>query len=356
MVREIAGWLVLGIGSTGAGLLAQGVGIPAAWLVGPLVVAMVYALTRRGPPQNVPPLSRMVAQAIIGIALAASFRPAALPTIIANWPAVTLAVAGTLLFSLLGGLALSRISGLEPKTAAIGTLPGAAVGMMTISDYLGADTRLVALIQYSRVVLVVLSATLISRFFTTAGGFAGGDASAIVSPSTSLTESGPIYGATAVVALIGAWGGRRLRVPAGTLIGPLIFGVVLKELEVLNVALPFGLSQIAYAVIGIYVGLLFDSASVRRAGGLLPAVLASTVGLMAACTGLGWILSALTGTDMLTAYLATTPGGLSSVAVIAIESGADPSLAVAVQILRVFAVILVAPLLTRRWLRSNCNA
>jgi uncharacterized membrane protein AbrB (regulator of aidB expression) len=62
---------------------------------------------------------------------------------------------------------------------------------------------------------------------------------------------------------------------------------------------------------------------------------------------LGWALSVLTKSGILTGYLATTPGGLSSIAVIALESGADPSLAIAVQMMRVFAVLIVTPLLSR---------
>ncbi len=104
---------------------------------------------------------------------------------------------------------------------------------------------------------------------------------------------------------------------------------------------------LAYALIGAYAGLLFDRASVRRAGRLLPLMLASTLILMASCDGLGWALAAFTGTDPLTAYLATTPGGIDSVAIVAAGSGADASLVLAVQMLRLFAVVLAGALLGR---------
>ncbi len=70
---------------------------------------------------------------------------------------------------------------------------------------------------------------------------------------------------------------------------------------------------------------------------------------MAACATLGWLLVVLAGADPLTAYLATTPGGIDSVAITAIDSGADSSLVLALQMLRLFAVLLTAPLLAR-WL------
>ncbi len=58
-----------------------------------------------------------------------------------------------------------------------------------------------------------------------------------------------------------------------------------------HLAWPQGVPQAAYLVLGLWGGLLFDGASVRRAGKLLPVVLASTVGLVLACAALGWVLA-----------------------------------------------------------------
>jgi membrane AbrB-like protein len=157
------------------------------------------------------------------------------------------------------------------------------------------------------------------------------------------------YGLTALVATAGAWAGTRLRLPAGALIGPLVLGVALEELGVMHLAWPPGVPQAAFLILGVYVGLLFDRASIKRAGRLFPVVLASAVGVTGACAGLGWALTAITPIDGLTAYLATTPGGIDSVAVIALDSNADAPLVLAVQMLRLFAVILAGSLLGRWW-------
>ena len=52
-------------------------------------------------------------------------------------------------------------------------------------------------------------------------------------------------------------------------------------------------------------------------------MLASILALMAFCAGIGWILTRLLGVDMLTAYLATSPGGADSIAIIAASTGVD---------------------------------
>jgi membrane AbrB-like protein len=126
------------------------------------------------------------------------------------------------------------------------------------------------------------------------------------------------YALTALVAGLGAWAGTRIRLPAGALLGPLILGILLEELGVMHLAWPPGVPQLAYLVLGLWVGLLFDGDSIKRAGRLLPVVLLSAIGLVAACATLGWALSTLTGIDPITAFLATTPGGIDSVSIVAL--------------------------------------
>ena len=345
--RAVVGWILLGVGSALAGLLAQVVGLPAAWLVGPMLVAVVVALAWPKHP-TVPRWGRIAALAVVGGVLAATFTPSVLPLIAANWFSISLVVGGTLVLSLASGCVFARVTRVDGKTAALGTLPGAASGMVAMSGPLGADPRLVALMQYMRVLVVVLSAALVARF-ASGGGTppVSGQGLQTTHEATLVHATWLAYFLTALVAGIGTWAGTRLRLPAGALMGPLIFGVALEEMGILHLAWPPGVPEVAYLIIGLYVGLLFDRDSVRRAGRLLPFVLCSTVGLVAACAGLGWALAALTPIDGLTAYLATTPGGIDSVAIMALGSGASAPLVLAVQMLRLFAVVLVGSLVGR---------
>jgi membrane AbrB-like protein len=337
--------MVLGVGSSLAGLLAQSTGLPAGWLVGPMLVALAVALAWKEHP-TVPRWGRTASLAVVGGILAATFRPSVLPLVAGHWLPVTLVVGGTLFLSLGAGLLLSGLVRIDRKTAALGALPGAASGMLAMSDPLGADARLVALMQYTRVVVVVVTATLAGRLV------AGASPQTISAQGLQPDQGGvdllvqgtiPTYAVTVLVAVLGALAGTRLRLPAGALLGPLILGVALAELGVVHLAWPPGVPQVAYLVLGLWVGLLFDGASVKRAGRLFPFVLASAVGLVLACAVLGWALAALTGIDGMTAYLATTPGGIDSVA------GADAPLVLAVQMLRLLAVVFAGSLLGRWW-------
>jgi membrane AbrB-like protein len=348
-----AGWLALGAGSALAGYLAQRAGLPAGWLVGPMLVALAVALIWEKHPA-VPRWGRIAALAVVGGVLASTFRPSVLPLISRHWLPVALVVCGTLVLSLGAGLLLTALVRLDRKTAALGTLPGAASGMLAMSDPLGADARLVALMQYTRVVVVVVAATLVGRFGLVVGeGFMPDPGQGLQSASGSteflVQNEVTTYALTALVAGLGAWAGTRFRLPAGALLGPLVLGILLEELGVVHFAWPQGVPQAAYLALGLWVGLLFDGDSIKRAGRLLPVVLILAIGLVVACAALGWALSTLTGIDPITAYLATTPGGIDSVAIVALGSGADAPLVLAIQMLRLLAVIAAGSFLGWLW-------
>lgn len=68
---------------------------------------------------------------------------------------------------------------------------------------------------------------------------------------------------------------------------------------------------------------------------------------------MGLVLSAVTGVDRLTTYLATTPGGLYAVLATAADSGCDVTYVLAVQVIRVFVMLLAIPLLARMLTRRT---
>ena len=87
--------------------------------------------------------------------------------------------------------------------------------------------------------------------------------------------------------------------------------------------------------------------TVRYVLRVLPQLLAATAVLVLLCCGSAALLVATLHVDALTAYLATTPGGLDSVTVIALSSGANAPLVLAIQALRLFVVLLTAPWLAK---------
>ncbi len=218
---------------------------------------------------------------------------------------------------------------------------GGASGIVAMAHELGADDRLVAFMQYLRVLVVVLATPLIA---TLAFGVDGAGSA----PEPDLLAEPSAWLIIAAIAPVGILAGRAVRLPAGTLLGPLILAGVLALTGPLDdVEVPGLLQEAAFIAIGLQVGLRFTPEAVREVGRLLLPVLAAIAGLMVICFGLAGVLTATTDVTLLDAYLATTPGGLYAVLAAAFGAGADTTFILAVQTLRLLVMVLIAPLLVR---------
>jgi len=139
---------------------------------------------------------------------------------------------------------------------------------------------------------------------------------------------------------------RLLRIPAGVLIGPLLLGA-LAAAAGLPATPPAALQQGVFAAVGLGVGLRFDRAAVRRIRGALRPILLALAAVLLRCGGLGLLLAGPLGVDPLSAYLATTPGGLSAVLATARSTGADLTLVFGLQSIRLLLTVAAAPLAAR---------
>jgi membrane AbrB-like protein len=116
----------------------------------------------------------------------------------------------------------------------------------------------------------------------------------------------------------------------------------------LQIDLPRWLLAAAYACLGWHIGLGFRREALIHAGRAMPVVIVAALTLMGFCAALAQCLVKFTGTDALTAYLATSPGGLDSIAIIAGSTPqVDMPFVLALQSVRLLFVIGLAPLITR---------
>jgi membrane AbrB-like protein len=99
--------------------------------------------------------------------------------------------------------------------------------------------------------------------------------------------------------------------------------------------------------LGWSIGLGFTREILMHASRALPQVLLANLFLIGACAGLAFALVRVAGIDPLTAYLATSPGGMDSVAIIGAASKVDLSFVMALQTLRLVIVLIVGPPLAR---------
>lgn len=312
-------WLVAAPLSVALGLLFSFLGVPAAWiLAGILGAGSVALVTEEDLPVNEHLFT--FARGTVGVF-------AALPLVGMNplpylLPGV---VAGAVVIGMgfVGGLILAN-HGVSRETGVLSLLPGGASLMPAIARDVGADIRYVSLSQYLRLLIVSLTLPLVASQFT----------------SVTRTELDPYWWMWLLVpALIvgGVFAGKLLKFPNPSVFGPMALTVLVGVLVDVTIVPPRLLSIVGFLAIGWMCGGGLNVPALRRFSRLLPATLAYIAGLMLACAGMGWLMAKWLGLSFYEGYLATSPGALETVLVLA----TSPAV-VALQVIRLIMVILFA--------------
>lgn len=320
------------------------VGLPAALLLGPMLAAIAVAVL--GFEVRVPRSGFVAAQGVIGCLIARGIPGSMVSTLSAHWAVFIVGVlAVTVLANALGWL-LARWEVFPGDTAVWGSAPGAASAMMIMAEAHGADVRLVAFMQYLRVVCVSVAASVVAHWWIGRSGGAIWPQPAAHAILLAPAHWGA-FAATLLVAFAGAALGARLRLPAGGLLLPMIAGILLQEAGDVRIELPPLLLAAAYAFVGWTIGSRFNRQVLAITLRSLPKVLASIFALIALCGVLAAALVRWAHVDPLTAYLATSPGGADSVAIIAASTPVDVPFVLTMQVLRMLFVMSTGPAIAR---------
>jgi len=288
-------WLVLLLFSALLGAILHALHFPAGVLLGCMVTAILISV--QWGRMDLPKPFFMLAQAVLGCLMAQSMRPPALTKVLADWPLflginlLVISAAGLL------GWLLVRRKVLPGTTALWGIAPGAASAMVLMAESHGADMRLVAFMQYTRVVLVTAVAARVAHLAMTV------TATPVTLPMPDqTTELQHLHhlGATLLLILAAALAAQRWKIPAGGLVLALLCGTALQALGVLVIELPPALLVLAFAVIGWSVGLRFTHEILLHAWQALPMMLAAIAALMELGLVLALLLVTLAGVTPLT--------------------------------------------------------
>jgi membrane AbrB-like protein len=335
-------WAAIVLAAVAAALTMQAVAMPAAWMIGPLVVGIAFACA--GVQKRIRRSLFVASQAVIGCVFAQAFTPLVLRSLAGHFPVMIAIVCLTVAVSFFCGWLLSRISTLAPLTAAFGSTPGNAAAMVAMCADYGADPRIVAFMQYIRVIFVVMTASLVARFVFHDTATGNPLLAHAMTASLGSLES---YAETIAIAVGGVVVARKIRAPSPNIIGPMTLGATLTAFGAVHILTPIWVLDAAYLCIGLSIGLLFTVGALKYAFGILPQIVATTVTLILACALLAAALAKFAHLDMFTAYLATSPGGLDSVAIIALTGGGDVPIVLSLQVVRLFVVALAGPPLAR---------
>ena len=333
-------WIVLVTLSAALAALLLWLHAPAALMLGPLLAAIAFSACNGK--VAVPLAPFVVAQGVVGVMIGKMVPLSILGDIANHWLLFGVGVLAVIAISTFIGWLMTRLQLLPGTTALWGTSPGAASVMTIMSESYGADMRLVAFMQYLRIVLVAGIAALVARLFGVTPQHHVAAEMVWFPPVNWLAFAG-----TMALAVLGPQLARWINMPAGAFLVPMVGAILLSHFGLMTIELPPWFLAACYAFIGWNVGLRFTRGLLVHALRLLPQIMACVLAMIALCGLVAALLVVGTGIDPLTAYLATSPGGSDSIAIITASTDADVSFVMAMQTVRLVAVLFLGPLLTR---------
>ncbi|MYT32989.1 AbrB family transcriptional regulator [Streptomyces sp. MspMP-M5] len=349
--------VAISVGILAVSAALEPLGAPAPQLLLGLLVGAVIAL--RGKQQR--RMSKSVdhsVQALIGVMIGAFLQISVLRDVAGAMLPLTMLTLVTTALSVGIAVMVARTGHMDRLTATLGMIAGGSAAVTSCAKDMGADSRVVAFMQYTRVAVISAAAPLVALLIAepavggeTADGGAGG-----AGWSWALVPRGDQLAGisiTLVLASVGMRLARRIGLPSAALLGPMLLSALVTALGLTHGYSPAGLfKQMLLVLVGLEVGLRFDRETVHAVKRMIPLVLGAIVLLSGVIGGIAVGLAPALGVSRADAYLATTPGGINAVLASASTSDAHLGLISSVQTLRLFLMVLLLPLL-QRWLSRS---
>ncbi|KNG95310.1 AbrB family transcriptional regulator [Pseudaestuariivita atlantica] len=329
------------------GAVASLLPVPLPWMTGALVATALLArfgATTLPPDFKFPQALRDCAVAAIGVTIGAQVTP----ELLSQLPSLALTTAALLPFVLLllagNYLIFRRLGDYPPPLAYYAGAPGGLIEAITLGEAAGADPQRLIAQQFLRLILVLIAIPAILSVWL--GVPVGSAAGLGFGTGTAATLSD--LAAFAVLAALGLWLRRVLKIPAGQITGPLLVSALAAVTILPGLTTATWLLNLAQVGVGASLGLQFlgiDGPALRRAVGLavVSCTFMTAVGITLALT-----LAPLSPLDPLALIAAYAPGGVTEMSLVALTLGAAPAAVTLHHLLRIVLTVLILPPLARR--------
>ncbi|MBD21232.1 MAG: hypothetical protein CMM37_09365 [Rhodospirillaceae bacterium] len=280
---------------------------PIPWMVGPMIA--VATLNLLGIRAFAIPYGRQVGQVILGSAIGIYFTPPVLAALAANSIAIFITTISAFAIGGLGALVMSKVSGVDGKSAFFASIPGGSMAMANLADKYGATMPPVAVAHSLRVSILVI----VIPFGITYGGIPVEPTA--YRPDFSLDYS--ILIPWLIAGLILGEISERLRFHNGCLLTPLFLGMTLALNGVTLSEVPGWLTDIAQLLFGLILGERYERAFFARHKLFIPFALINAIFIISASSAVAVAIFYIFDLPLATMIIATAPGGMAEMAIVA---------------------------------------
>ena len=244
--------------------------------------------------------------------------------------------------------------GFDLTTALFSCVPGGVTDMALIADEMGADITYVSILQISRLIGVLLIYPPLLRWFFKKGWLVGAaDCTVLENQTESNTNISVKEKFFRIIssALIGAVGGllaTALHVPAGGIIGSLLF-VGLFNVITQKGCFPAKIRPVVRIGAGIFIGARMQLSPELLATCIVPIVI-MLVSMISVSIATGYLMHVITGLDLGVCLFASSPASMQEMVLMAQELKVDAAIVAIMHMFRVIAVIVLFPIILNRFL------
>lgn len=334
MIPYLTTFVVAGLGVAAF----QFLNLPLPWLLGPITACLIAALSGF-PMRGIKPVNEAM-RTVLGVAVGATFTPVLLASMVGMWPTLLMIPLMVTCIGLVGVPYFMKVWKFDFATSYYSTMPGGLQDMLVFGEEAGGNVRSLSLIHATRVLVIVVALPFILQGIW--------DADLSNPPGAPVTSLAPSQLLIMVAcAIVGWWAASAVGMFGATILGPLIVAAIAALAGVLQHRPPAEAIWMAQFFIGMTVGVKYvgiTMSEVRRdlvAGlGFCAILIVLTLIFVEVVYGFGLAPG-------MEALLAFAPGGQAELTVLALIVGADMAFVVAHHVLRIFTVILGAPLFAR---------
>lgn len=290
-----------------AGFLFDWLDTPIPWMIGPMIV--IASVNMLGLRVHAPPFGRQTGQVILGSAVGLYFTPTVVAALGANIAAIILATLSAFLIGAIGAVVMSRVSGVDRKSAFFASIPGGSMAMAVLASRYGASIPPVAVSHSLRVSIVIV----VVPFALTYGGIPL-DASAY---TPELPFDLRIFVPWLVVAAVLGGIAEKFHFHNGYLMIPIFLSAGLTIGGVELSAVPGWTTDFAQLMFGLVLGERYERAFFARHKLFIPFALVNALFIMTASAAVGIGLYWAFGLPVSTMIISTAPGGMAEMTIVA---------------------------------------
>ena len=330
-------WIVILI-SIPSAIIADYFNVPLAWMLGPMLVVSIAALS--GIKVQMPRLALSIILIILGLHIG-NYIDQNFINQMKDWIWTSTIMFGYILLSIfIVSKYLQKYSGYKNKSSIFSAAPGALGPLLILAEYEKSDLSQVATSHLIRLIIIIT----VFPFFVV--NFSENEAMEVAKfEYLNQNHLNLLILLTSSILLILIF--DKIGIPAALLSGTLVASGILQISEIASYKLPEQSINYCLLILGASVGCRFADKSVNEVAkntfhSFIATLLLVVLGVIAAL-----IAGYFVDTDFLTLLLSFCPGGIYEVAVIAIAFDLDPNFVAFHHIIRLLMILFTVPLILK---------